>query len=70
MKEWPYDLLDAAAQREEVLEEQRDALLAACHAFCRTLAFTPSSIPGAIETDLNHAYNMARAAIAKVEGAR
>lgn len=43
-------------------------LLEACHAFCRTMAFTPSSIPGALEADLNAAYEAARAAIAKAEG--
>ena len=42
-------------------------LLAACHAFCSTLAFTPSSIAGAIERDLKTAYDMARLAIKKTE---
>jgi len=43
-------------------------LLKACHMFCSTLAFTPSSIPGAIETDLKAAYDFARETIARAEG--
>ncbi len=41
-------------------------LLETCLAFCDTLAFTPSSIPGAIERDLNRAYEMGRAALRKL----
>ncbi len=64
------ECLDAVFLASADIERLRSVnaeLLKACHAFCRTLAFTPSSIPGAIEADLNAAYEMARAAIAKEE---
>jgi hypothetical protein len=43
-------------------------LLEACRMFCDTMAFSPSSVPGAIEHDLKIAYDHAVAAIAKAEG--
>jgi hypothetical protein len=47
-----------------VAQYKVEKLTEALHAFCSTLAFTPSSVPGAIEHDLNAAYELSRKLLA------